>query len=96
MKLEIKVKEVIPTVSPEQAVEDFKAIIGAYKVQNPEKYVLKETALLKELAKLESLAKPAKKEAPAPAPAEDAEDAEEIKPAKVVNKKAAGKAVNKK
>ena len=62
MQLNIKVGEVEQSVSPEQARDNFAAIIETYKVENPAKYEIKKDKLEAELAKLEA-ACPKKKKA---------------------------------
>jgi hypothetical protein len=52
--LDIKIGEVKPSISPEQARDEFAAVIESYKVQNPKKYELKKEALAQQLAALEA------------------------------------------
>jgi hypothetical protein len=52
--LDIKIGEVKPSISPEQARDEFAAVIESYKVQNPKKYELKKEAMAQQLAALEA------------------------------------------
>lgn len=52
--IDIKVGEVKPLISPEEAKDSFAALIESYKIQNPAKYELKKEALATELDKLEA------------------------------------------
>ena len=89
MQLNIKVGEVEQSVSPEQARDNFAAIIETYKVENPAKYEIKKDKLEAELAKLEA-ACPKKKKADVKK--EEAEEEAEENIAEVAEVKVGAKA----